>query len=184
MSGRDIFTLIDRRAPQADPKDFAPGLLRIQKTPMAPLAGVVLKVVLVMLGLLVLWAAFGKLDIVATADGKLLPAGYLKIVQPSDQLPQRSSLVPDVPTLKEAGQKDLDVILYAGFVGPAGNPRDVVERLNRDINAALSNPEVNAQIEKLSFTLTPSKADAFGAMLRDQLGVYRKAVREAGLPVE
>jgi len=99
-------------------------------------------------------------------------------------LPQRSPLAPDVPTLREAGQKDLDVILYAGFVGPAGMPRDVVERLNRDFNAALNNPEVNAQIEKLGFTLTPSKADAFGAMMREQLAVYRKAVREAGLPIE
>ncbi len=99
-------------------------------------------------------------------------------------LPQRSPLAPDVPTLKEAGQKDLDVILYAGFVGPAGMPREVVERLNRDFNSALTNADVNAQVGKLGFTLTPGRPEAFGAMIREQLAVYRKAVREAGLPVE
>jgi tripartite-type tricarboxylate transporter receptor subunit TctC len=99
-------------------------------------------------------------------------------------LPQRSPLAPDAPTLKEAGQKELAVLLYAGIVGPAGIPRDVVERLNRDFNAALTNADVNAQIEKLGFTLTPSRTDAFGALIREQLAVYRKAVREAGLPIE
>ena len=99
-------------------------------------------------------------------------------------LPQRSALAPDVPTLKEAGQKELDVLLWAGLVGPAGIPPEVVERLHRDFNAALSNPEVIAQIDKLGFTLTPGRQDAFAALIRDQLAVYRKAVREAGLPVE
>ena len=99
-------------------------------------------------------------------------------------LPQRSPLAPDVPTLRETGQKELDAILWAGVVGPAGIPADVVERLNRDFNAALANPEAVAAIEKLGFTLTPGKADAFGAMIREQVAVYRRLVREAGLPVE
>ncbi|MSP97560.1 MAG: tripartite tricarboxylate transporter substrate binding protein [Betaproteobacteria bacterium] len=99
-------------------------------------------------------------------------------------LPKRSPLAPDVPTLVEAGQKDLDVILFAGMVGPAGIPADVVARLNREFNAAMNNAEVNTQIEKLGFTLTPGPVNAFDAMLKDQLVVYRKAVREAGLPVE
>lgn len=99
-------------------------------------------------------------------------------------LPKRSPLAPDVPTLAETGQKDLGVILFAGLVGPAGIPADVVERLNREFNAAMNNADVVNQIEKLGFTLTPSRADAFGAMLKDQLTVYRKAVRDAGLPIE
>lgn len=99
-------------------------------------------------------------------------------------LPKRSPLAPDVPTLAETGQKDLDVILFAGLVGPAGIPAGVVERLNREFNAAMNNADVIAQIEKLGFTLTPARVEAFGAMLKEQLGVYRKAVRDAGLPIE
>ncbi len=99
-------------------------------------------------------------------------------------LPKRSPLAPDVPTLVETGQKDLDMILFAGMVGPAGIPADVVERLNKEFNAAMGNAEVIAQIEKLGFTLTPNRVAAFSAMLKDQLVVYHKAVREAGLPIE
>lgn len=99
-------------------------------------------------------------------------------------LSKRSPLAPDVPTLGESGQKELDVILYAGLVGPAGIPAPVVERLHREFNAALANAEVVAQIEKLGFTLTPTSTAAFAAMVKDQVSVYRRAVREAGLPVE
>jgi tripartite-type tricarboxylate transporter receptor subunit TctC len=99
-------------------------------------------------------------------------------------LPKRSPLAPDVPTLVETGQKDLEVILFAGIVGPAGIPADVVQRLNTELNAAMANPDVIAQIEKLGFTLTPTRVDTFGAMLKDQLVAYRKAVRDAGLPIE
>ena len=99
-------------------------------------------------------------------------------------LPKRSPLAPDVPTLVETGQKDLEVILFAGIVGPAGIPADVVQRLNTELNAAMTNPDVIAQIEKLGFTLTPTRVDTFGAMLKDQLVAYRKAVRDAGLPIE
>lgn len=101
MSGRDLFTAIEKRVPQADPKDFAPALLRIQDKPPAPLAGMVLRALLLMLVLLFLWAAFGHLDIVATADGKLVPAGYLKIVQPSEQGLVREILVEEGQEVKE-----------------------------------------------------------------------------------
>ena len=101
MSGRDLFAAIEKRVPQADPKDFAPALLRIQDKPPAPLAGMVLRALLLMLVLLFLWAAFGHLDIVATADGKLVPAGYLKIVQPSEQGLVREILVEEGQEVKE-----------------------------------------------------------------------------------
>jgi hemolysin D len=69
----------------ADPADFSPALLRIQQQPPAPLAGWMLRLLLALLAALLLWAAFGQLDIVAVADGKLVPSSYLKIVQPAEQ---------------------------------------------------------------------------------------------------
>src|SRR4051812_32506606 len=68
-----------------DPLEFAPALLRIQSSPPAPLAGAFLTVLVLMLVALFAWSAVGKLDIVAVTDGKLVPSGYLKIVQPSEQ---------------------------------------------------------------------------------------------------
>ena len=70
---------------QADPADFSPPLLRIQQKPPPPLAGWMLRFLIVLLAGLLLWTVFGRLDIVAVADGKLVPSSYLKIVQPSEQ---------------------------------------------------------------------------------------------------
>ncbi|HZO01635.1 MAG TPA: hypothetical protein VFB93_10580, partial [Burkholderiales bacterium] len=69
----------------ADPADFSPPLLRIQEKPPAPLAGWVLRLIVALLVAALLWATFGPLDVVAVAEGKLVPSGYLKIVQPAEQ---------------------------------------------------------------------------------------------------
>jgi hemolysin D len=69
----------------ADPADFQPALLQVQSRPPAPLGRGVLYVLLGFVAAALAWAALAKLDIVATAEGKLVPAGYLKIVQPSEQ---------------------------------------------------------------------------------------------------
>src|SRR5688572_4859578 len=70
---------------KADPADFAPPLLRIQDKPPAPLAGWMLRLLAGLMSCVLLWAAFGRLDIVAVTDGKLVPSSYLKIVQPAEQ---------------------------------------------------------------------------------------------------
>jgi HlyD family secretion protein len=69
----------------ADPLDFSPALLRIRERPPAPLAGWLLRMLLALVAGIAVWATFGRLDIVAVAEGKLVPSSYLKIVQPSEQ---------------------------------------------------------------------------------------------------
>lgn len=64
--------------------DFAPGLLSIQESPPARLPRAVLYSVASLFGILLLWASIGKLDIIASADGKLVPQSYIKVVQPAD----------------------------------------------------------------------------------------------------
>ena len=86
-----------------DPLDFSPGLLRIQAQPPTPFARALLYSLLTLLGLLLIWAIFGKLDVVASAEGKLLPQSYLKIVQPSEQGVIRDILVEEGQHVK-AGQ--------------------------------------------------------------------------------
>jgi hemolysin D len=68
----------------AEALDFAPGLLAIQESPPARLPRVVMYCVAALLGILFVWAVFGKLDIIASAEGRLVPQTYVKIVQPSD----------------------------------------------------------------------------------------------------
>jgi len=76
---------------EADPLEFAPALLRLQEAPPNPLGRKVLWALLVLLAALLLWALIGKLDIVAVAEGKLIPESYLKIVQPAE-----SGIVKDI----------------------------------------------------------------------------------------
>ncbi|MDZ4142415.1 MAG: HlyD family type I secretion periplasmic adaptor subunit [Methylotenera sp.] len=71
-------------SPPRDVFDFAPGILGVQERPPSPLPRVVLRGVLVLFFALLLWAIFGRLDIVSVAEGKLVPVSYLKIVQPSE----------------------------------------------------------------------------------------------------
>ncbi len=86
-----------------DPLDFSPGLLRIQAQPPTPFARTLLYSLLILLALLLIWAIFGRLDVVASASGKLLPQSYLKIVQPSEQGVIRDILVEEGQHVK-AGQ--------------------------------------------------------------------------------
>ncbi|MBS4099092.1 MAG: HlyD family type I secretion periplasmic adaptor subunit [Sulfuricella sp.] len=87
----------------ADPLDFAPGLLGIQHKPPHPMPRVVLRALALLLAFLLVWAALGRLDVVAVAEGKLIPQSYLKIVQPSEQGIVQDILVKDGDAVK-AGQ--------------------------------------------------------------------------------
>lgn len=69
---------------QSDPQAFHPPLIRLQHSAPNPQGRRVLWVLLALLAFLIVWALVGRLDIVAVADGKLVPASYLKIVQPSE----------------------------------------------------------------------------------------------------
>jgi hemolysin D len=73
------------RAPLSEEAlDFAPGLLAIQESPPSGMPRAVMYAVTTLLTLLLVWAAVGHLDIVASAEGKLIPETYLKLVQPAD----------------------------------------------------------------------------------------------------
>ena len=69
---------------EADALDFAPAILQAQHAPPSPLPRLILYISLIFLSVLLAWAAFGRLDIVAVAQGKLVPQTFLKVVQPSD----------------------------------------------------------------------------------------------------
>lgn len=85
----------------ADASDFAPPLLRIQEKPPPPLAGWMLRLLIALLAGIVLWSVFGRLDIVAVADGKLVPSTYLKIVQPAEQGIVKEILVKEGEVVKD-----------------------------------------------------------------------------------
>src|SRR5260221_11281586 len=97
---------------EADPADFSPPLLRIQEKPPAPLAGWMLRILIALVAGVILWASFGRLDIVAVAEGKLVPSSYLKIVQPAEQGIVKQILVREGEAVREGqGLVRMDAVL-------------------------------------------------------------------------
>ncbi len=85
----------------ADPRDFAPALLRLQDRPPHPIGRKVLWTAIWMLAAVVLWMLMGRVDIVAVADGKLVPRGYVKIVQPTEAGVVKEILVSEGQAVRE-----------------------------------------------------------------------------------
>ena len=99
-------------------------------------------------------------------------------------LDKRSALLPDVPTIAEAGVPAVTVRQWAGVFGPPRMPRDIVERLNREVNAALKRPDVLEQLQRYGYAAEGSTPEGLTAINRDDLALWRRLVREAGIPLE
>jgi len=118
--------------------------------------------------------------IASTAPGaNLAKDGKLKVL--ATLLQRRSHLFPDAPTMAEAGFPQYSLVPWGAMVGPAGMPREIVDRVARETNAAVANPQVREQLDKFGFELQGSSSDELGKFVRDQLAAWRQAVREAGI---
>ena len=99
-------------------------------------------------------------------------------------LPKRSGLLPDVPTIAEAGMPQFSITSWAGLFGPAGVPRDVVQRLNKEFLDAMARPDVQAAMERQAFTLSPSTPGELAAFVKEQMESYRRILAAAGVQPE
>ncbi len=99
-------------------------------------------------------------------------------------LDKRSALLPEVPTIAEAGAPAVTVRQWAGVFGPPKMPREIVERLNKEVNAALKRPEVLEQLQRYGYAAEGSTPERLTAINREDLALWRKLVREAGIPLE
>lgn len=171
-----------QRLTGVDPLDFSPGLLRIQAQPPAPFARALLYGLLTLLGLLLIWAIFGKLDVVASAQGKLIPQSYLKIVQPSEQGVIRSILVEEGRRV-EAGQvlMRMDTTLSATDVATLEADAQGKQLALRRIDAELAGHPFASQpgdpADLYSQTLAQYRANraAYEAALAQERSLHDKA---------
>jgi tripartite-type tricarboxylate transporter receptor subunit TctC len=109
-------------------------------------------------------------------DGKLRALAVL--------LEKRSPLLPEVPTIAEAGAPGVTVRQWAGVFGPPKMPREIVDRLNKEINAALKRPEVVDKMQSYGYYAEGSTPEGLLAINRDDLALWRRLVREANIPLE
>lgn len=96
-------------------------------------------------------------------------------------LPRRTGLLPDVPTIAEAGMPQFSITSWAGLFGPARMPREIVDRLNKEFAAAMRRPDVQAAMERQAFSLSPSSPEQLGAFVKEQMESYRSILRAAGV---
>ena len=99
-------------------------------------------------------------------------------------LPRRSHLLPDVPTIAEAGYPSFSIISWAGLFGPAKMPADVVARLNKEFVAAMGRPDVQDAMQKQAFVLTPSTPEKLAGWVKEQLESYRSILKAVGIQPE
>jgi len=109
-------------------------------------------------------------------DGKLRALAVL--------LEKRSPLAPDVPTIAEAGVPQVTVRQWAGVFGPPKLPRPIVERLNKEVNAALRRPEMVEKLQSYGYAPEGSTPERLFEINRDDLALWKKLVQQAKLPLE
>jgi tripartite-type tricarboxylate transporter receptor subunit TctC len=99
-------------------------------------------------------------------------------------LPNRSPLLPEVPSIVEAGFAKFSVVPWAGMFGPARMPREVTERLNRELNALLRRGDVRESLLRQAFDPKGATTDEFSAYVKEQYQIWGRAIREAGIQPE
>lgn len=99
--------------------------------------------------------------------------------------PQRTDLFPDVPTIAEIGLQDVaDMPAWWALYGPAGMPKDVVERLNREVTTVLKRPNIRARLATLGVEAAPSSPQELIAFMREQSQNYVRLIKEFNIQPE
>ncbi|CAN5298623.1 tripartite tricarboxylate transporter substrate binding protein [soil metagenome] len=92
---------------------------------------------------------------------------------------KRSALLPDLPTMDEAGVKGFDITSWQGYLGPANMPKDIVTRLNAEIRKVIERPDMQKELAGRGMEAFSGTPESFDKFLKEQLVVWEKLIREA-----
>jgi len=95
---------------------------------------------------------------------------------------QRVEVLPNVPTIAEAGVPGYNFYLWVGMLAPAGTPKDVLEKLSKAQQAVLAMPEVKARFRDEGSEVMPMSPDEFTRFLKDEAAAMAKVVTDLNLP--
>jgi len=98
--------------------------------------------------------------------------------------PKRSALLPEVPTLKEAGVDGVDVQQWYAFFAPAKTPRAVVDKLNKALNEVLADKDIVKRMEDHGADVETSTPEELGALVKAELVKWKKVVQQARLSAD
>ena len=97
---------------------------------------------------------------------------------------KRSALIPDIPTVAEAGVAGYEVMVWFGVVAPAGTPKDIVQKLNAEVIRILAMPDVRERFLAQGVEPLGSTPEQFGEHIRAQMAKWAKVVQDAGVKAE
>jgi len=97
---------------------------------------------------------------------------------------QRSKVAPDIPTLAESGVPGFDATAWFGLFAPAGTPRDVILRLNREVAEAVKDPAVSEKLLQLGAEPASTTPEQFDAFFRGEVSKWGKVVRQAQIKLD
>ncbi len=97
---------------------------------------------------------------------------------------KRSPQIPDLPTVAESGIPGYEVLIWQGLLAPAGTPRPIVERLNREINAVLKSPDLQKDFTFLGVTPLPATTNEFQDYLQAEVVKWTRVVKTNGLKAD
>jgi len=98
--------------------------------------------------------------------------------------PQRSPQLPQVPTMIEAGLKGFEMTNWYGVMAPAKAQRDIITRLNTEINKIMAQPDAKAKLEEAGTQLNPMTPEQFATFLGNEITKYAKLIKAAGVTLD
>ncbi len=127
----------------------------------------------------------GQVHMTIDTVAALLPHiknGKLKALGVGDSV--RSALLPDVPTIAEAGVPGYEMYGGTGVLAPAKTSRDVIQKLNKEINAVLKLPDVMKRFTELAVRPAGSTPEEFAAKIKADIARYAKIIKSAGIKAQ
>ena len=111
-----------------------------------------------------------------------IKAGKLRALAVSTA--RRSSALPDVPTLEEAGLKGFDIGTWFGVLAPAGTPRDVLQRLSSEMQKIIQSPEFKKRMEEIGAEPIGNTPEQMARQIKDETEKFAKLVKEAKVTID
>jgi tripartite-type tricarboxylate transporter receptor subunit TctC len=127
----------------------------------------------------------GQVDVALLTPAGALPhlkSGRLKILATTGKT--RSSFLPDIPTVVEAGVPGYELTGWIGLLAPAGTPKDVVAVLQRESAKALKEPDVLRQLEAANAEPVGSAPEEFARFLQSEITTWAKVIKQSGAKAE
>ena len=92
--------------------------------------------------------------------------------------------LPEVPTVAESGLGGFETVAWFGLFAPAGTPKDIVARLNREVNAIITQPDIRERLLAIGMEPLPGSPEDFAARQASDIAKWKKVVAESGAKID